>query len=121
MKQLQMRRAIGPLSIFLCPLLFVAFLSRPKHAFDFAELTQRVARNILFHAAQVVGVIHSQLFRSVAVARLNRLLEFFWGDSSWHFCVESSLACCYMRCLAGFEPPLAFNWIGLSVALQTCY
>ena len=77
MKQLQMRRAIGPLSIFLCPLLFVAFLSRPKHAFDFAELTQRVARNLLFHAAQVVGMIHSQLFRSVAVARLNRLLEFF--------------------------------------------
>ena len=80
MKQVQMRRVAGPLSIFLCPLLFVAFLSRPKHTFDFVELTKRVARNLLFHAAQVVSMIRSQLFRSVAIARLNMLLEFF-GES----------------------------------------
>ena len=85
---LSQKRFYGPLSIFLRPLLLVSFVSRPKHVLDCAEFAKYLCGKTLFQASRLVDKIRSRLFRSVATARLNSLLNLF-GETKickfvWH-------------------------------------
>ena len=73
----QSQCCVGPLCIYLSPILLLVFLSKPRSDFIPNELLQFVPLNVVFAAARFVTLVRSVLFRQVATNRINLLLSRF--------------------------------------------
>ena len=73
----QSQCCVGPLCIYLSPILLLVFLSKPRSDFIPNELLQFVPLNVVFAAARFVTLVRSVLFQQVATNRINLLLSRF--------------------------------------------